>query len=635
MKKRIAVVLALLVCVTCFITLFATGTSAYSEGTVAVIGSKEYSNLQDALDEAKEGSTIEIVADINDSSTPSYFVETSVNIKGNNHTINCVVGGVNSYGINFSGVISNVEDLTVISNFSGIGVKDSSQVTLKNVNVYAGGTTADATATSGNDSYAVGITNTTKAVLVIDGGTYKAYQKSVVLVTGGVATIKGGNFIGENCEFVVRVNNNTAIANGGVDTTECWIYGGTFLKPVSESTKEGGIVRADREATVTIYDGEFATYQNGGTNKREFSLLGGESGNTGNLFIFGGKYYLLNSESKGQSIGNYGAAATVGERVNAYLYGGTFYSVKDTDDNIKNATCQKLAASDYTVTSSNVTETYRETSYNFIKTVYQYNCGASSDAPASAKVKVTQPDTSVFYTDTLWNAVNGIAKDGATITLLDNITLSEQLDIRSRSIKLTVDGNGKKIVAGAGITSGAILFKNGELILNNVTVENASGPAIEYGTEFSSGVSLYTAVLTVKDSTLASSSSVAAILENDIREGSITVSNTSVNGTVTNDTKTFVYDLPTDTDDTDDTGDTDDTDDTGTSDTGAVDTGSSDTGTSDTGTVNTGSSTTGTTASTSDEKESGCKSTVGIGAVAMICVVASLAVVSIRKKAKE
>lgn len=557
MKKHLSFLLLVAMLLTVVAIVPATA-ATYAADTIAVIGTKEYNDLQTAFDEAINDSVIEIVKDANiagaltfanDDINANLFVK-NVTVKGNNHTLTFSDVNASSYAIKVSSICTTIENLTIKSPAGGITVNDSSRVTLNNCTVLACDTAKDtvlaADATNAK-LFAINLNATTRGYVEINGGHYESYGKSVVIITKGDAVINGGTFIGENCEFVVRANNSAA---GDPQTTNVWINGGTFVKPLTgKVTSEGGVVRADRGAAMYIYGGTFANFQDGTGNARDYVILAGESGNTGELYIFGGDFYLLNQSKNAQLIGNYGSADTVGARVLARIYGGTFYAIAmegRTEKNIINCSTngiQKLPAAAYTqTTTENVKGTYDNKEYTFItKSTFAYNYSATKADPDAA-VMITNADNSVYYAESLEMALK-LAKDGATLKLLKDVELTSTLETETRNVTLTIDGNGKTMKAkdGADVTYYAFLTKSGKITVKNLKVNmpNAAAFGLGYYAEEGDTRNTYLCELELIDCDLTVSADIGAVECMTILAGSLKLTNTKVNGTAVNETKTF------------------------------------------------------------------------------------------------
>jgi hypothetical protein len=290
------------------------------------------------------------------------------------------------------------------------------------------------------------------------------------------------------------------------------------------TNSDGAVVRGDAGGLVNIYGGTFACFADTATladgttafgSQRDSVILGGISASkpscVGYINIFGGDFYSLMgstlSDSQSQLFANYAGtiesatdnAAQV--KINTAIYGGNFYTnkvtretnfnsviTKDTNDNV--ASIQHVPADQFSVaTASNQNATVYGKSFTGL-TKWTVNYSQPTSAPDNASVKVTHPNNKVYYISdytyrgivkyedkedktikdvnvtinipAFAQAINAVAKDGSTVTLLKDISLSTT-EILNRGLKVTLDGNNKTLTFatnGLSVSSGDITIKN-------------------------------------------------------------------------------------------------------------------------------------------------------------------------------
>ena len=564
--KKLSFIMSLVLVFTALVGLFAVPTSAatYKADTVATVNGVEVTEdtILDALLACPTGGVVEIVKDFEAFSLLFQNGESGITSKwvvnGNGKTITSPLTNLANANYLIVTTAANLEinNLTLVTYGSGINVKDGSQVTLNNVNVYSGGTKAGTTvedamrpayaAPSGSpvlNSIAVNLSATTRSTVFINGGVFKAYGVSgqVLAVNRGNMVVTDGYFVGEDCSFVARVQNQNKYTDLTNVTASLTVYGGTFIKPVTDrsagqyktddatktpnTSTDGCVIRGDAGGLINIHGGTFANFSGGKSvdaegNKfgsaRDFVILGGISTNTKNcvgfINIFGGDFYSFMTsacnESSSQLIGNYSGSATAmndGEltKINTAIYGGNFYSTLPTrEDNIKSVvdkaekTIQHVPADQYSATTNaNQTVTvYGKEFTGVTKWSITYNQPAS--APTGATVKVTNSDNKTYYISdynytnaalgvtvtipAFVQAINAVADRNSTVTLLSNLTIAPT-EILARGQTMTIDGNNKTITSatsGLTVSNGNITIKN--LTINASTEAPAEGSAAAY-----------------------------------------------------------------------------------------------------------------------------------------------------------
>ncbi len=364
----------------------------------------------------------------------------------------------------------------------------------------------------------------------------------VLDISRGNLVVNSGDFIGEDCNFVARVYNGSRMTDLSVITASLTVYGGNFIKPVTDKKalqknadtgaingcSTGAVIRGDAGGLVNIHGGTFANFagkatdENGTTiltdSNREWVILSGTSaGNNksdiGFVNIFGGDFYSFMTDDVTkdgpQVIGNQSVDLTTSSetervKINASIWGGNFYSTNATrEENITRMankevpTLQHVAADQYSAssTSNNTVTVYGKEFTGVTKWAFSYI--EPSSAPTGATVKVKNSTGKTYYLSdysfsgtvsgttvavsmpAIALALNGVADNGATVTLLDNITIVPT-EVLNRAQKLTLDGNGKIITSatsGLTVSSGDITIKNLTINASTATPTEGSAPA--------------------------------------------------------------------------------------------------------------------------------------------------------------
>ena len=595
MKKKILSIMLVTVMVAAMIPFGAIFASAdaptYAADTVAVVNGTEVKadGLQAAIDAAPIGGTIDIVKDFTIATisfakaADGYQKEWKIN--GNGKTITSTstatkIGSDTTYLMTFKEVTVEIDSLKIVTPANGVQLNAYASVTLKNCEIYTGGTKAglsiaaatrpDADITNGTTALHV---NSYYAKLTVNGGTYKAYGPGgYVANVKGTANFLAGNFVGEDTSFVVRVSNDNLSDMSKIQSVMN-IYSGLYIKPVinrnttkggNNTVSDGGVLRADKGAIANIYGGQFANLSDvvkiGGTQvgqTRDYLLLAGESSNGGFVHIFGGDFYsFMTANINGaysQLIGSFaGHNATVGSKahsqLNFFIYGGNFYSSVPTREyNVKaiadktTDSLNRVSADMYTATTTeNQTVTVYGQEYTGV-TKWALTYAQPTEAPAGATVKVTTADNKVYYLkDTsvtgtyssaptytapaFTQAINAVAQNGSTIELLSDITIA-QAEILNRDLTVTIDGKSKTLTLtgakGLVATSGDITIKDLKIV--------ASASTYAVGAGFSAANTLKLK-LTLKNCDLTSSAAETVITVINLYEGTIKAENLKVAG---------------------------------------------------------------------------------------------------------
>ncbi len=522
-------------------------------------------------------------------------------------------------------------------------------------------------------SVAVNVSATTRSAVYINGGVYKAYGVSgqVLAVNRGNVVVTDGYFVGEDCSFVARVQNAEKYTDLSVITASLTIYGGTFIKPVIDrkagyfetdsetkiptTNTDGAVLRGDAGGLINVYGGKFACFSGTATRsdgtaygyQRDFVVLGGISTNTANcvgfINIFGGDFYsFMTSDVTGNSsqlIGNFSGSNTEvnsAERVkvNTSIYGGNFYStVPSREANIKavadkaEVTIQHVPADQYraTTTAGQSATVYGKTFSNVTKWAIEYV--EPTVAPSNAVVKVTNSDNKTYYiadytfsgtsgTSTVAvtipafaQAVNGVAGNNSTVTLLKNITITPT-EILNRGQTMTLDGNNNKITSATN----AITVSSGNITIKNLTIEATGGYALKIAkTAIDSNPDSENYNVTVDSFKLnlvlenCAFIGQTAIINNPFLEGSVAATGCTANGSALQLSATYTAPEPVAPDlDFEEEEEEEDDDNNGTTET--------------TPDNSTDAPATDSSAPATDAEKKGCNNSIGVGAIAIIAV---------------
>jgi len=556
-------------------------TPTYAADTVALVNGTEVNadGFQAALTAATSGGTVEIVKDFTIASLTfgNLNVATSTwTINGNDHTITSTATApdTNNYLVYFSSAYAEVNDLTLVTKANGIRIKDASNLTFNDVNVYSGGTKSNETISeydTAKCSYALYVSNNARCNLVVNGGEYKAYGTNgyVLYVGSGNVVVNSGNFVGEDCTFVARVLNSSLQTKLVDATASLTVYSGTFIKPVvnRKAATDGAVIRADQGGIVNIHGGDFASFSGrstGSNNHRDFVFLAGISSSKPNCVgffnIFGGNFYSFMADDmtsgSTQLIGNFsGSSSAMNDteltKINTNIYGGNFYTtLPSREDNLMSvvnkaaATIQHVPADQYTATTvENQTVTVYGKEFTGV-TKYTINYVQPTTAPENASVMVTNSDGRVYYlTDYIRKneaetvtievpaitlALNGVADKDSTVKLLKDVSI-KAIVILNRHQKMTLDGNDKTI----NCTTSGMTVWSGEITIKNATIVSAGAYAIR-PTSKSTPLDAIDLKLRIENCTLSSSAEATTLTVNPFLKGSMTVVNTTIAGKVIN-----------------------------------------------------------------------------------------------------
>lgn len=551
--KKLSFVLLLSMLLALAVPCFAAGAEepAYAADTVAVIGETEYSDLQDAFDAVRSGETILLVRDLTDSKkTYTYsgagfvkgetVVREKVTFDGNGHSIVYKGGtGEANFALVFdTNAVIEVRNLTLLSIRSAIRLTDGAQVFLRDCNLCAANTDyrSDAYDLKANKDFKgsiIKIDNDYRSFVEINGGSYYGAASTGIDVRYGSIVIRSGKFRIWNAEVLLQVGDNTADAGADKVRASGTILGGSF-EASDYTAKTAKLIRAYKSAAVTIWGGDFLQRSEGTKSGGSTVLAGATSSSFGYLYIHGGNFYQLSSQPAAKLIGNNDLNGknnipSAGDKVFAYVTGGTFYSKvvegRNTDDMTR---ADGVLRYDDTVAKiTAATAEYKGEQMTQYTVAYQYTEAAPMP---DAAAKVVNPDGTVYYTASLWEALNPFAQDGATVTLLSDTALDRTLYLNNRYFSLTLDGNGKTLASTA---PNAVNVQTGSVTVRNLTVRNANGSAFRVGylpaaEEILSGAS-YTAALTLKNVTVNAKELIAAA-EKELLSGKAILESVSLNG---------------------------------------------------------------------------------------------------------
>ena len=565
MKKVLALLVALVLCASTMSLAAFAADPTYPADTVAVIGTEKFDDLQDALDAVREGETVTLVKDIE---TNSFFeLNGTVLVKGestpigkftfdgNGHTITST-GGANANYYVLSCTDANVEikNLNVTSLWGVLQIAGASQVKLTNCNFLADKTFDDNGTPKRNNANCMKVDQTIKGFLEINGGTYDGGAGTLVDVRGGQLVVRDGSFTSNNSGVLLQVGDLAAYTDKEESKSAGYIYGGTFTqRGVSSASGATICARAYKGATLAVYGGTFVQQMDGSKDLSKGSCVvtSSTSSAIGWVYVFGGNFYQTSSNVKSAMVynGDVTKAAEIADKQNVYVLGGEFYSsvvegrmdadmlrdeVPDTASALEKAMATILELDKTVVGMTKSEAVYDDMKMNKYSFAYQYS---ATKAPEGAKIMVTNPDNSVYYPETFWEAVNVYAQDGATVKLLDNITLTAECFLNNRKANLTLDLNGKKLDAADGVAN-ALALQSGELTVKGGTLENKSGSAFAIGYMLADAeilnCNVLSTILTVKDCTVNTKAGEDAVAVRRVYTATVAYENATVNGTATN-----------------------------------------------------------------------------------------------------
>ncbi len=527
--KKLSFAMALIMILAVCASMFGVTASAdYADNTVAVLSdgtnSTEYASLADAFAAYRGGETLTIVKDITltepitvegtilgDDMT-TLVAKDTLTIEGNDKTISSTVEeGI--YALTFSDADVVINDLTIKSNYHGIKATGQSSLVLNDSNVLAGNTSIDTHITADHENQGTAIIqdNNNKGYVEINNGVIKGAGKrtseqvekegemttkytytsgTIVDVRYGRVVLNNPTVVGYYSDALVQVGDASGVdTSGGPEalTAAGWINDGTYVLYNADMSKSNSVcVRSYRYALLTIFDGDFIVYNK--SNSNGASVIGSHSAGYTYTYVLGGRFYNLSSRNTSVLIGHNAANNSVSSMESAmfiYMYGGEFYSsIVDgrVEHNLDGETAVIRNKADYTLAKTEgatITDPYANgliVDVNSWKYTYKYN---ATTAKEGAKIKVQNGDD-VYYADTLWQAINALADDGATVTLLDNITLTQECVLLARNADITIDLNGKTITAGTDVIN-ALRCQMGNITIQNGTIVNNGGDTLNFG----------------------------------------------------------------------------------------------------------------------------------------------------------
>ena len=526
MKKSLIIILvALVALIALCVAACAAGAEPeapqYKEGTVVAINGLELNaaevlagELQKAVDDCIAGGVIEIVADCR---LPSLSLGANADgdaakwvINGNGHTLtdsNNTALDANSHTdffIEIADSIVVINDLTIKTGASGIRANQTyANITLNNVNVYAGTTAPGAQITSVSTAssstlkrYCFALyfrgaekqyyNETVDNISVrINGGEYKAIgaDGTVMYIRGASVVVTDGTFVGEDCTYVAWVYN-WATASAGTKTiasatSTLSVEDGLFIRPVSggkavgsnnPDAAVGGVIRVTHGGLFNAYGGTYVncdgtTPEEGKTAPKSSVVWCGTGSNAGLVYVYGGEFYQLSAvgSTTGELIAhNLGTMATLSDTATmidstrAFIYGGKFY----VRDGLPNSNIDAIIAAkaDASITSNNNSTIQRAAWSDFAvsrtdglvtKSVYgkEYSdlneiVFSYTGAKGSNSLKVVTAEGRTYYTSDLNVALNSMAGNGSEVYLVANLSTSSKIKVHARNIDLSILGVG-------------------------------------------------------------------------------------------------------------------------------------------------------------------------------------------------
>ena len=438
-KKALLASLAAFLCVmlTVFglsmsVSLSETAKAADETSAVAKVGSTTYGTLNEAISAAAEGNTVTLLAD----TTENVVVDKNITLDLNGFTLNGGTGTAKA-------AITNYGTLTII---------DSSEAKTGTI--------------KRDDS---GIVGETSYYVIRNLGTMTINQANVVNNSGYRKTNPSGSMIG-----------SSLICNGDNDEgATLTIKGGKLTQLNFIAIKNGA------NGTLVVNGGEITSNHSAVQNWFNATITGGKI--TGQIWT---DAYIA-----GESVGNTvldGDVQFTGEIV-MDVYGSIKpeLTIKGGNLSVTNwkvtTACAKLggkpAVQGGTFTNAVPAEYCAD---RFIPT-------QNTDGTYGVKACVAKVGSTKY--ETLAEAI-AAAKDGDTVTLLDNIILTEQLVIdKNLTIDLggfTLTSNYSLVGSGANIyaivLNAAVTIKNGKIIANNARVIGAYAAMIMDGVTVENGI---------------------------------------------------------------------------------------------------------------------------------------------------
>lgn len=306
---------------------------------------------------------------------------------------------------------------------------------------------------------------------------------SLIVAKGANATVKNGNIKGTAAGYTIQ-NNGTATfedltataGNNGSSMIDNW---GTLT--IKSGTYTGGlnVVKSEEDSKLTI---------NGG----KFTLDYSTDGYTGVIFAYGDT--TITGGEFIQSVANPGKwhhpCVVLTGVVEGYIA-----TTKITDGSFTNNSSEGIFRGVGKATSDN----FEVSGGTFNKSISEGFCAdgfiPTKQADGTYGVKACVAKVGSTKYETLAEAI-AAAKDGDTVTLLDNITLTEQLVIgKNLTIDLggfTLTSNYSLVGSGANIyaivLNAAVTIKNGKIVANNARAIGAKAAMIMDGVTVENGI---------------------------------------------------------------------------------------------------------------------------------------------------
>lgn len=340
MKKILATILALVLAIGVTTMAWATETAAEK---VAKVGETEYATLQDAVNAATEGQTVQLIADTKENVTINKNLTLDLNGKTltNNGGDTITVQNGATLIINGSGTVDNVTHAKgAIVNYGVTVLNGGTFERSREKGTYSpytnGGNSFYTIANYGKMEINAGVTvhnnggyssmirnggeGTDASTLTINGGTFSGGVNTVKNDAAGVLVINGGNF-SNTAQYVIMNWHKTTINNGTFKTLES-------AEAVLFTSNWGGDAAAATSAgELTITGGTFKR----ANNTQKMIVDAYNANNTGTASISGGTFdadvsqYLESGKQQNAdgSVGN----------IPRYYYNSTTTTDTKKDDN--------------------------------------------------------------------------------------------------------------------------------------------------------------------------------------------------------------------------------------------------------------------------------------------------------------
>lgn len=302
--------------------------------------------------------------------------------------------------------------------------------------------------------------------LTIENGTFagSVYGDGSAIRNAGTCTINKGDFTGTAAVYNAPGANLT-INNGNFHTTSCnqtkdedgksyWAYcinshGNLTFKNGTVTGVQGAL--AIGGGTGVVYDGTFKTviceHDDAGTPAHYAIYVAGETGGA-TATIYGGTYTAASKAAIMVGNDNTGGDGGINAAASVTILGGTFTSKEGVNvmqtgpstgtPSIQGGTFSNNGVSRQNATGTTITDYVPSSTHAVSEADGTFTVAARDASNSEAKIGET-------YYDTLAHAI--AAADGETVTLLGDVTLTEQIVVTSGKT-FELDLNGKTISSG-------------------------------------------------------------------------------------------------------------------------------------------------------------------------------------------